>query len=793
MNSLMPLVRGYLESAGFNIIRQEGDFVVADKLLFGQDRDTWLVWTVPAMPSIRSFSEYEGSLRASLPRLRENYPDAKAYVLSASRSGFSKDILQTLAELRIKFLVPIQFFDASFKVEEAPKAASAIASIRSLASTQRRVPQPFRVEAENGDGEDLFGALTTEVARPSDGAVRFVVGRAGIGKSFLFRVAFSQLYDDFLDAKARHETRPRPIPLLPDHLKGTYALRTEALIENFLRTDVASPVGRETFEWLLVNGFAVWLLDGLDELYAGDPNFFDYLLDLVTRKNSRAQITIFCRDSLLTTSEPFADFRDLAGGTKSLKIYKLAEWERPSKRRFAWLGLEGRLPKSDEQDTGRVGSFLKEIDRAATLQTLSRLPFYCELLLQQFRDGHLQDFGDEVTMLNHVVDQMVAREVSKGLLDLRLFVPDGLQEWLEQLAAGYVEGQRYADISRDDAMMYGELVLRDGLDQQTRSHILTSLVQFPLFRAGSETGLIGFTHDLIAEALAARAYLRAVLRQPAEVARRLSRIDLEDPSLLRFMARRLGPDEEARVVEELQRGGITGRGFAVFASLLMLARPERDLLKRISASLEGQDLVAIRFEKRDLSSLSFRHSDLSHAVFHSCDLRGAQFEGAFLSRTRFEADNQLQDAHFGDLSRVNSLLVGKRLLEEPAQIRKWIAESTGRPEAPGEPCATALQMAHLFGKFITPLGEPKRHDLGHDALLAGKHYSGAAEAKACVEEAAREGYLTGPDFRGRYRRAEGDKYGEIVRFVRDGSVSDALGGLIRRLCPSRGCLHQLRP
>lgn len=47
MNSLLPMVYGYLKSQGFNISHQEAEFLVADKLLFGSDRDTWIVWTIP--------------------------------------------------------------------------------------------------------------------------------------------------------------------------------------------------------------------------------------------------------------------------------------------------------------------------------------------------------------------------------------------------------------------------------------------------------------------------------------------------------------------------------------------------------------------------------------------------------------------------------------------------------------------------------------------------------------------------------------------------------------------------
>lgn len=793
MTSLIPLVRGYLESAGFKILLQEHECLVADKLIFGQDRDTWIVWTVPAS---RSGTSYESALRASISALRPNYPDARAYVLAASRGGFSRDLLQTLSELRIKFLVPVQFFDTAFKVEEAPRTASVVSDVRNTDIASKRVPQPYRIEAVTGDspdGPDLFQELRERLVKPDGPSVRIVVGRAGIGKSFLFHALFTRLYEEFLDAKARLEPRSRPIPFVPAHLKDTYAIRTELLVEKFLRSDVASPVARETFEWLLVNGFSIWLLDGLDELYAGDPYFFDYLADLITRKDSKAQITIWCRDSLLTTSDAFAEFRDLCGETSVLQVYHLKEWERPSKRNFAWLGLEGRFPRSGDSDTAQVTSFLGGLDRSPTLRALSGIPFYCHVLLQQFRNGSLQEFSDDVALLNYVIDEMIKREVDKGLLDLRFFAPGGLQDWLEEIAVTYAEDGRYADIDHKEAVEYGRLVLREGVDETTEKHILTSLLQFPLFRAGSESGLIGFTHDLIAQALAARAYLRLLRRQPADVARRLARIDLEDPTLLRFMAGRLNQEDADAIAEVLRREVLQDHGLATLLTLLMLARPEHDLVKRLRRDFDAQNLADVRFRKRDLSRVSFRRADLSRVVFEDCDLRGSQFEGAFLSRTRFEGDTQLEGADFGDLSRVQSLWAGKRFIEDPVQVREWAAKATGRPEAPGEPCPTALQLLHVFGKFITPLGDARRDDLKRDALVAGRRYAGAASTEECVDEATRNGYLSGADYRDRFRRAEGDRYAEMVRFVRDGSVSEGLGRVVASLCRRRGCVHQLRP
>jgi len=258
------------------------------------------------------------------------------------------------------------------------------------------------------------------------------------------------------------------------------------------------------------------------------------------------------------------------------------------------------------------------------------------------------------------------------------------------------------------------------------------------------------------------------------------------------MATRLNNDLEGSMVEEMRRGTVHGRGFKAFLTLLMLARPDRDLVKRICTSLEAQDLVAVRFGKRDLSSVSFRRADLSHATFSDCDLTGARFEGSFLSQTRFEGNDRLLDAQFGDLSRIDSIWVGRKLLDAPDQIRAWIAEATGRAEAPGEPCPTALQVARLFRKFITPLGQARRDELKRDALLAGKRFDGAASTEACLEDSVRHSYLTGPDHRHRFRRAEGDKYAEMVTFVREGRTSDGIGRLIAGLCSRRGCMHQLK-
>lgn len=785
------MAKGYLESEGYRIIDQEAYGLVLDKLVFGQDRDTILLWTVPEG---REISSYETMLCTQILSRRASYPDAKAYVLAYSRGGFSRDTFQTFADNRVKFLVPIQFFDTSFRHEETGKV-SVIADIRTQAEHELRVPQPFSMEQSTTEiqDKDIFGYLLKAIKSSERPVLRLVVGRAGMGKSYLFRALFARLYDSFLEAKAKHGDCPRPIPLMPEHMRGTYALRTEALIDNFLRSEVASPVTRETFEWLLINGFSTWLFDGLDELYAGDQAFFDYILELLTRPGSLANITILCRDSLITTSNTFVEFRNLCTGSNLFEIYRLVDWDRKAKRHLAWIHFEGCHPQHDKPDTGKVSAFMTEVDRSPTMRTLSSLPFYCHMLLDLFARGQKTEFNDDVALLNYVIDQMIKREIDKGLIDTRLFEDRGLEQWLELMAVTYIEeSHQAAGITRDDASEYGQLVLRPGLDEKSKNHIVTTLLQFPLFQAGSETGLLTFAHDLIAEALAARVYLSDLMKNPAETGYRLSGTDLEDPVILRFMAKRIEHSELTRILEELRRGELQGRAFSMLLSLAMIACPDRDLVKRSGVNLESQNLVAVRFKSRDLSGLSFRQADLSHTVFEDCDLRSAYFEGAFLERTRFIGKNELQGAIFGNLSRIESVWTGSRLIEDIAGIREWVSKITLTPSIFKEPCPTALQICYLFGKFITPLGDARRDQLRRQGLLAGKQIPGAASPKDCLEEVISGGYLTRPDFRDRCRRAEGDKYAEMVKFVRDGSVSDGLGCILAHLCRKRGCLHQLR-
>lgn len=791
MDNLQQLIEGYLASEGFNLLDVKPGFVVADRPTVGGARDTRLVW-VPTEPDhAANFPQLERRLLSQFNAVIPQYPNASYSIVTSWLGGFSRDFTSETSRLRVRRNPPVQFFDAPFKFEDAPEAASAIKSLRDAGMRWRRVPQPYSelVDGEaRGAGDDLLDALLDELRTPGarkDPRLIIVVGPAGAGKSVLFETLFSLLYEQFLNHKARLEDFPRPIPLVPAYLREAIAFRMDALVENFLRTDVAAPIRRPTFEWMLTHGFLIWLFDGLDELYAGDPDFFEDILDLLTRAESTAQILLCARDSLLTTCEGFVEFLAQYGPPHSnvVAVYKLEDWDYSSKQVYANLHF----------DEPKASAFLAAITGPKSSRFLSGLPYYCDLLRQEFAAGKLPAGPiDEFQLIDLAITGIIDREIDKQLLDPQHFVPEELQEWLETIAFESYETS-FAGLAKAEIEEYAQLVLHSHLPVEERDNAITTLLQFPLFTSGAQPGTVVFKHELIAEYLAARYLLDRVTTDSAWVARSLGeRADFAKSLLARYMARNL-PKHEGRldtVVAALRSGELTGRAFSNMLQIVLLANPARDALSDIGA-MDTRDLNHVRFGARDLRSISFRNCDLSYADLRGCDLQDGRFEGAQLSGTRFDpvSEAKMLGARFGNLQHFESVYVGTRRIDDLAKAVEWVQSATGRAEKVLHPCPAALQLRTLFLKFVHPNGEPKAHDLKDSALLRGKRHHAAPTPEECVDASYRFGYLERDTHPKRTRRAPGEQYRDMVHFARDWQLSTDLRQLLNSLCPKVGCDH----
>jgi len=788
MNTLQEQVIGYLKTLGFGFPEVTEDFLVADKTGYGGTRDTLLIW-VPSEPederdiphlARRLLREFRGRIR--------QYPHTRRFTVAHTFGGFSQEFRDETERFDVHLRVPIQFFDAPFKYEEAPEETQS--AIKVLRDPVPRIPQPYSILADSEShesGGDLLEHLWKEFRFSEGPSLRIVVGPAGIGKTWLFRVLFHRLYRHFLDQKLRQETFPRPIPLISEYLRGAGTLRTPDLVNSFIRTEVVSPVQRATFEWMVINGYASWLFDGLDELYAEDQDFFYYLTDLLTRPESQAQILICARESLLTSCEAFTEFLNDYGMDPAVHMYRLAGWERPSKRAFARLHFDP--PKDSE--------FLTYISRSDSLESLSSLPYYCDLLRKEFEQGKLEEFTDDFALAAHTVSEIIEREKDKGLLNPEDFQPHGLNEWLETVAAEF-HTTNFRGIDRADMETYAMLVLNAELSEEERQNAITTLIQFPLFAPGLEPGVLAFEHELIAEYLAGHYWLRRLISDPGRVARELgTQVDFGDSFIARYMASQIPtqPRGIQNLVEALRMEALPGRAFTNLLQLLLLASPAKDLLTRHKVVIKGCDLSQVRFIARDIEGYSFTNCNLSSTVFRECNLRDARFEGSRLEGTRFEemSEGALVGARFGNLERFEFVYVDRKRIEDRSTFAKWIQEVTGQIDPITQPCPSALQLRTLLLKFVRPDGTGRRDELPERALTRGKRYPEAPTPEACVKACLSFGYLQRTRWHDRIRRIPGDQYNDMIHFVKDWQLPNSLREMLDFLCPITGCEHVPEP
>jgi hypothetical protein len=791
MNTLHNDVIDYLDTIGFNVLDKTDGYVTADKAGFGGTRDTWQLWSF-SDPDSEDIQLAERRLLSDFEKRAKVYPNASRWLVADTFGGFSQRFRnEAEKKFGIKFRVPIQFFDTPFKSDELTEATAT--AINELRRPVPRIPQPYSVLA-NGEltqqGEDLLEHLRNEFRYAEKPCLRIIVGPAGIGKTWFFRNLFADLYNHFRTQKNKLESFPRPIPLIPKYFHGRgVTLRTQDLVREFIETEVETYVPQTAFEWMLTHGYASWLFDGLDELYAGDPRFFEILADLLTRPpESKAQILICARESLLSSSTTFTDFiKDFPPGISDepkIELYRLERWDHSSKRAFAALHLSN--PQSEPQ-------FLTYISRSESLRTLSSLPYYCSLLIEEFKRNNTEDFTDDFTLLSHAITGIIEREKEIGVLKPSNLQPNGLDEWLETIAS-VCYTTNFKGINKADAETYAMLVSHPDLSESERTSTITTLLQFPLLARGAEVGILTFEHDLIAEYLVGRYWLRRLISDPPRMAHELStRVDFADSLVGRYIATQLPkqPGGIEAITRALQHEALPGRGFTVLLQLLLMADPAQDILGRYAIRVEGRDLGDIKFIDRNLSGFSFRNCNLSNTVFENCNLQNTLFEGGYIAGTKFArlTDKSLESAQFGNIERFEFAYAGQRRIDDRVEFFEWVQKVTGRVEPIVEPCPTTLQLRTLFLKFVNHDGQGRRSEIAEEALSRGKRYPKAPMPEECLEASIRAGYLQRLGWHNRVRRVPGEQYDDIVDLVKDWKLSVHMREMLGSLCPINDCVH----
>jgi hypothetical protein len=591
--NLHSLARSYFEAGGYKAHREAPGFLelVHPKAAKGRPARV-VIWSDDtAFTAARELTTTERAERdkreeALLAAFRKEMAvalGAVGYYLVAGTRGLSATFVKTVPTvLQGGIRVPVQLFDADYKADSARggKVRSVLGMILDQAARTRRAAQPFLIRRGLGPqdcapgGADLVEHLETALRDPGRGArVRFIDGAAGSGKTVAFNALLRASFEEFREAKGAHVLRRRPIAFLPEHIRGEAIGYVDDVLDAAVDADMAQAVEPEQLRWLLKHGFSTWMLDGLDEFYAGDNDFFAFLEAELADPASQAQILICTRDSLLSSNAAMRGFleRQMTRGA-AVEVYELAPWGPKAWEEIAWLELE--QGRDGAKGSRKVAQFVSALQASPTLADLARLPFYCTVMLDAFKAGQGLP-KDELELLQFIVDRMVEREHGKDLFRWRDFVdvealadaineatageqpgagaPSGadtramlaevldgegrgaLFELIEALAHQHRRTPAAADagaLGVDDMRgFYGRVYASADLADPEVERLLTLLVQFAFFGPARQPGAIDFTHHILADYLAGRfavRLLRAAVDRPAPAGTPSARSALAD-------------------------------------------------------------------------------------------------------------------------------------------------------------------------------------------------------------------------------------------------------------------------
>ena len=782
---IQQLGEGYLTAEGYQVSRRSQDLLVGKRLGLGETNEFVYAWIPPFTPQPPDLRSREADYLRRFQEATEAEPSAQRFLIVPSTTGFSREFRQGASRWHsVKVVTPIQFFDTSFRWEESPQAPSAARALRERGqeAISGRVRQPYvtksaaNLDEEASSGDDLLDDLYQAYRGlgPNRTPVSVVVGPAGIGKSYFFEAFFARLHSAFIeDKQALRFPALRPLPLLPENLRAAESPTMRALQRSFLQTEFARPLTGEVFEWLITHDLAIWMLDGLDEVISTDIEFFDYLLDLMTKPGGTSPRIVICvRDSLFSTNTDFREFCE--DFEDNISIYQLQPWSDSNKRAFA----RSYFPQYEE-------GFTSALRQNAAANSLAATPYYCQLLADDFRENGQLGAGSETDLLQRVLMRTIERDYEKEFVDRSLVSVGEVLEFLEAVAFENFKGGLLGvpvDVPREMA----EIILPSDLESSHQTASINNLTNLAVF-APTHGGNVRFAQENLEQYLIGRAAI--------------SGLDNAD-RLVKFMSIRLMPSDWistqiiAKTIRDMELTQfikhqalfihVNSIAFRNLIQLLALAAKEPAVLRGID--LKYANLQSVKFANLNLSGVSFIGSDLTDAEFIECNSQDADFTDAIIKGTRLRPSlNGLRGANFGPLTRFYSLITNKgQHIASLVQAAAWLKEQTKQPGKHIGPCPAAMQVRHLFMKFIRPDGSARRFSLDRRGAISGKQH---ANREAALKSALRYGYLEQASGRDHVSRASGALYNEMVQYVVDLNPSQTIRNLIADLCEQPSCEH----
>ena len=721
--TLQEKIKGYYEACHYETHKNSKypSVVVARRTDVTGSSEVTLLWVQEEVPD-RPDRAREFKILAEFGDLRNLYPRAAAgWFVCYTREGLSRDFSRDAKSQGFSVREESLFFDAEFRSEVNKEAKDVSTELRREAEQfrARRVSQPFQQLTSEGaflaSGEDLAARLSVDLNKShSEPKIRIVVGPAGAGKSVAFAVLFASLYGPFQEAKAKKgkQTACRPVPILPKHISRIRGNTFSGVLDTFLQTEVARPIGADGLNWMLDNGIVQLLVDGLDEVLATDDTFFEtFLLDRLTIPGGRGRVTICVRDSLFSTCASLAEF--LENARDQVEVFHLDKWNFTTKEAFARKRFAG--------DDLTVTGFLEAVQGHGQARELSDNPYFCEVLADTYKSDGLPQFLSAYSLCELALRKLISREYEKNLILESQMTIDNVWDFLEAAAAENL----FAGFGGFRSTNFGfnaETFSAPGMSVDQTDQLVMRLMQLPVFTKSTNETKVAFVHEILAFYLLARSLVRGLEARPDFFAS-----SMDNPSLLarRMLLQLVSELIAARSIQDklwtlLAATFLPDAAFRTILQIAILADPG-ELPKPIrERQLSNKNLAGLRFQRLNLQETRFDNSDLTNVEFKECDLRNSSFKGCIIQNTHFDLQGHDMDGvKFGDYFSVYSVKLGARYFDEPNRAAEAIADFIREEKPLTSPCPTALQMRFLLSKFIRPNGGFRRDSIDLRGFLHG--------------------------------------------------------------------------
>ncbi len=715
----------------------------------------------------------EDEIKDEIKELEEKFPLSKEHKFFLSpvnvRLGIAKDFtVQT----------PVLFFDRDFSSYKSNTTLKKFEKEIISNIIKERIEQPFKFNNRLME-EDILNYLFEKIWNAKESSLKVIIAPAGYGKTVLMAALYDKMRREFMEKKKHQELSIKPLLMISPHIRG--ARNIDELINNFTNEEYEWGVcNANVFKFWVRHNFAVWLLDGVEELImkAGEDFIYDLMNDFITNPDADApQIVISIRSTILTTQP---DLRDAISEWEGdgLEVYELCEWRR--KQKVVYFDKNLKVPQEEKEE------FKKELDRSPTLNKICGVPYFCKLIADLKNSGKMASFNDECELIEHFVKSICEREFEKGL-DKELFPVEKQMELFEWLLENALSSKQ-TKISTSDLKDIAEIFIEKDVNLEVKKKQLTCIFRHPLLISAGENEM-EFIHEIIKDYFLGVVYYKSLKNKNYNI---FDALEIEEDTVyLKFLRKksyRLNWDDIIKEIQEFSaKPSERALQFRNILKIYLISDKENKerLLKNI---LSNRNLSGLIFKDLDLSEFSFENSKLENTCFKNCKLIGANFNKCYFKNTLFD-DKCVMDKMTIKGAFLDSIRTNGAVLDTKEKISEFFYKRTSISQIEREgPCEGVINLIKILKKIIR---KGKGAEVPRNFLVKTKLDKG--DAAEYVDTLIKYGLLK--EIRKDYLRIPIEYYKKLERFIKNPlefhSEVKELKEILDRLCPNRkkGCKH----